>query len=933
MRWSRFLLLFVAASLLHAGGEGDARLTSPRVVEVTPGKIVTASILVSNTSDADAVYEESFGLPSGWLRISPPSMPIPLAPGRRELRLVAFVVPAASPSGSFDIDYTLSDAPTRAPVATARLTVVVLPVGKLELVREDQTETVIAGEACAPRLRIINRGNSRLKVAISAQASPARPVRLESAEVWIEPAASHVFRAHFETDVEQREPLTQVVRFTVASTGADGAKITAARAVAVNIIPRVSGDLDPYVRLPARLRLTAVAENGRAGAQSEFSGDGFVDEERKQRLDFLFRGPSLERQSMFGLRDEYRVSYHGPELDLHVGDRNYSLSPLTQRFNYGRGAAVDFHPGPTSAGAFFMETVGRTREFQTAGAYVTHQYTPAFSVQASALHKSEPGLASLPESVGPVDLVSLRPRFDFGERLDLDLEYGASSAGSGPESQAHRAEARGRLFEDVTYSLERIKAGNEFFGYYHATESTQAAVTFPIHGPLRGKASFNQAARDAYANSYADRASPLAVYASRQTSYRPGLLFRVSDRTDLSLEYQHIERHADGRTTSRDSLEKSARLGVGHSRDKFGVQSFAEFGVIGKNVSGEGDENETVARLSTFVSYRPTTGQSYSVHGSVRSSSSNVDPTERSQTLGVSAHWTLGPRVDVDLDYTRNQYDSRTARVQDTASGAISYTMPNRHVASLRTRWQNDLGSSEALTSVSVSYMIPFGLPVSKKKGGGVLRGQIFERVGGVSQPLSRVIVTANGITAVTDRQGRFVFPSLRPGTYQVNVEQSSLGPGRVTLDPVPLAVEVEKDEARELSVGVVDAASVRGKIVLFGDARGGLGPGDRGAGAEKEYKALGGFSAGLVELTNGREVLRQLTDSDGAVSFDNLRPGKWTLRVHKNNLPPHHLIETPETDLEIGPGQTREVFVRVLPVRRSIRFIDGGTISPVTSR
>ena len=150
---------------------------------------------------------------------------------------------------------------------------------------------------------------------------------------------------------------------------------------------------------------------------------------------------------------------------------------------------------------------------------------------------------------------------------------------------------------------------------------------------------------------------------------------------------------------------------------------------------------------------------------------------------------------------------------------------------------------------------------------------------------------------------------------------------------PMGEEFEVEKDEARELLVGVVDAASVRGKIVLFGDARGGLGPGDRGAGAEKEYKALGGFSAGLVELTNGREVLRQLTDSDGAVSFDNLRPGKWTLRVHKNNLPPHHLIETPETDLEVGPGQTREVFVRVLPVRRSIRFIDGGTISPVTSR
>lgn len=936
----RLLLFLLGASLLHAQDRGEARLTSDRVVEVTPGKIVTASIFLLNTSGTDAVYEESFGLPAAWRRISPPAPPIPVPAGGQQLRLIAFAVPATSPAGSFDLDYALLDSRTRSPVATAALTVVVLPVGKLELIREDQTDNIIAGETYAARLRLINRGNSRVKVSVSALAAPACPVRLDAddaAEIWIEPAASRLLRAQIGTDINLRAPLTQVVRFKATATGADGVPITANRSVSVNVIPRISGDSDPYVRLPAQLKMTAVAENGRAGVQGEFSGDGFLDEQRTQRLEFLFRGPSLENQSIYGLRDEHHVSYYGPDFDLHLGDRNYSLSPLLQRFNHGRGAAVDIHPGPTSAGVFYMETLGRTRDFQTAGAYLGHKYTPVFSLRANALHKSDSGLASLSGQTGPLGLVSIEPRFNFGERLDLDLEYGVGSAASGPEAHAHRIQARGRLFDDVTYALERVKAGNEFFGYYHATESTQATVTFPIHGPLRGKASFNQSARDAYADTFSDRASPGAVYVSRQTAYRPGLLYRVSARTDLSLEYQHVERHATSQSGVRDSVENSARLGIGHNRGKVSVQTFAEFGTVQREAPGSAgtDANETISRYSTFITYRPGPRHFYSVYGTVGSTSSNLDPTERSQTVGVSAQWTLTNRLTTGVDYARNRYDSRTARVQDTATGTITYTMANRHVASLRARRQSTAGSGESLTSISVSYTIPFGLPVAKKKNVGVLRGQVFEWVGGVSQPLSRVVVTANGITAVTDRDGRFVFPSLRPGYYQVNIEQSSLGADRVTLEPVPFGVEVEKERSVDLAIGVVSASRVRAKLILFGAGRAAsaafTSEGEAGGGGE--LKPLGGLAAGLVELTDGKDVLRQVTDAEGMVSFDHLRPGKWTLKVYENNLPAHHGIETPETFFEVEPGQTREVLVRILPAKRSIRFIDGGEIGPVTIR
>ncbi len=594
----------------------------------------------------------------------------------------------------------------------------------------------------------------------------------------------------------------------------------------------------------------------------------------------------------------------------------------------GSGGGSNARSGPTSAGVFYMETLARTRNFETAGAYVRREFTPVFSLQANALYKSESGLAP---QTGPLGLFSLQPHFNTGKSLDLDLEYAASTAASGTSAQAYRVQAQGQFFDDVTYSLERVRAGNKFFGYYHGTESTQVALAFPIYGPLRGKASFNQDARDAYADSFIERPAPAAIVtsASRQTAYRPGLLLRVSPRTDLSLEYQNIERHVVLQAGPQDSLEHSARLGIGHSRGKFSVQTFAEFGTVQKGAPGG---HETVSRYSSFVSYRPTARQFYSVFGTVGSSSSTVDPTERSQTLGASAQWNISNRLSAGLNYARNQYDSRTARVQDTATGSVNYTMANRNIVAVQARWLKDSSTRQSSLSMTVSYTIPVGLPVSKKKNTGVLRGRVCEVAGDASQPMSRVIVTANGITAVTDRHGQFVFPSLVPGVYQVNIAQRSLGVDRVTLEPVPLTIEIKKGGAVELAIGVVRSSRVRAKVTLFGFAQRALTPDGRASG-EDRFEPLGGFAAGLVELTNGKQVLRQVTDRDGEISFENLRPGKWTLRVYENNLPEHHVIETPAIEMELEPGQSREALVRILPKRRPIRFIDEGKIGPVTSR
>ncbi len=82
-----------------------------------------------------------------------------------------------------------------------------------------------------------------------------------------------------------------------------------------------------------------------------------------------------------------------------------------------------------------------------------------------------------------------------------------------------------------------------------------------------------------------------------------------------------------------------------------------------------------------------------------------------------------------------------------------------------------------------------------------------------------------------------------------------------------------------------------------------------------------------LVELSNGDEVIRTLTNYKGEFTFTGVRPGHWKLKAYDHNLPDYHYLEAGEMDLELQPSATARVLLRVLPRLRPVRIIDEGTI------
>jgi hypothetical protein len=202
-------------------------------------------------------------------------------------------------------------------------------------------------------------------------------------------------------------------------------------------------------------------------------------------------------------------------------------------------------------------------------------------------------------------------------------------------------------------------------------------------------------------------------------------------------------------------------------------------------------------------------------------------------------------------------------------------------------------------------------LPVSRKTSIGGVSGQLIAE----GRPVSRAIIKTGDEYTVTDADGHFMFTSLKPGPRDVEVVGDSLGPKLVMTTSAPAKVHVNGAQSTTVDLNAVRAASVTIRVL-----RSAFGNGN-------QLVPAGGQQGTIIELSNGTERLIEETDRLGSATFDRLRVGRWKMRISDSNLPANHILEHPEQEIELKPGQATEIIARVLPVKRKVQMIDQGSV------
>ena len=926
--WISFLILSLllapAVALGQSKGHGvEVQAVSMPLLDTAPGRILSLSFRVTNHTSQTAEFSEALELPADWQTIIPP-VGFRLAPAEAQVAIVAFLVPASAAAGDYTVTYTVRSRVDYGLQDAETVTVSVLPFSKLTILVEDSPDLVIAGQKYQVKLRLLNQGNAAVDLQLEAQSDREYPLSLDVSQVALNPGSSQLVILTIQTDKYERQARQHSVQVQAREAGSG--ELEAATVTTAKIIPLISQEPDLYQRLPAILSLRAVGAGGEAGQQLELRGAGALTETGEARLDFLLSGPDTQHAGLFGRRDEYRLNYSTPNLDLRLGDQCYGLSLLTENYHYGRGVAVGVNPAAgLGFGAYTLRTRWSQPQEDEVGAYLSTRLSGTNQVKFNWLHRARGAVGE--EAAVDDSLWSLETRLKLNRHSSLIAEHARSSS---DQASAERDDAYYIALNSIApnrthYTFSKLHAGPDYRGYYRDCDRTDGAVTLSLGKREQVSASFQQWQQNLELR--ADR-----LTAPQEKVFNLQVSRSYKSRWSISFGYQQFGRRDLLRPADFNYAEQALIISLGRASDKYNFRADLRGGTQRNLLTHQAG---TAAQLSLFASCRPARRQTVTVYGSIGNTNAQGSRLLGfGNNLGVSTSWQQTERLFLNFNYLRYGFSSDNQRSTGQVDAELAYALPDETTWAFRIHRDRGWINEENELSYVLSYSIPLGIPVGRKRKVGAIKGYIYAEQMGGKRPIANAIVTTDGEAVATDRFGSFTFSSLKPGNYLLHIDASSLGPNQVTQDPRSQLVQITGGEVTQVDIPVIEAAGVSGVVAMapaaFAPDESGVkpavGPGEYVVGdprASADSRQAGGLANLLVELTQEGEVLRRVTDQSGRFLFDGLRPGRWRLVIYDYNLPAMHYIENSARELELIPGEQKELSFQVRPRLRRIKMME----------
>ncbi len=887
-----FLALLVVGAFPRAAARQvdglDVRTASSDLAG-KPGSVATCGIVIRNLLPNPRRIASQVHAPAGW-RVLTGETTSDIAGASSDLRLLSLAVPPDASAGSYDVRYAVREG--EGPATSVTLHVTVPAIVRLAMTVRDAPKFVRAGGPFQTRFELTNGGNANARIRLSTRSSHNFGTRIDSTTIVIRPQASRVVTVW--TTVPARvERVSHTLELTAINVS-DSSETASASSV-VSIIPLPSDARDQYIEYPLTVRGRGVGQGSLFTPQLEVSGSGSLNDSRTDRLEVMVRAPETQSRSVLGQRDEYRIRYQSADLELFAGDLNYALTPLTEMGRYATGIGGRFVAGRFGAGGFYNTTRWFVPQQKEAGGYASVDVVKGSSLSVNYLRK---------EQQTANDLASVRGLSTIVPGSLLDVEYAGSEA-NGLRDHALSTRLNG-IQSWISYDLRYVTAGKNFAGYYRDMDFYSGSFNLRPGSGWRIEGYLRQEERNTGRDTN-------QVYAPRDQYVQIG-----GGYTDLiSLYYRHTSQADLFPASKYRRHEDAVQARIGHNFEGVSLFADADVGSVRDELQARDFPSN---RYALSVGIRP--GGTLNVSSSVEYASDRsiyTNETQDRMSAAVSAGMMLGQATMADLSGYLSRIRSSSDQTYALVEGSVEHVFPFNHTISLRGRYSAIVTTTtQADVAYVIEYAIPISIPVRRITSVGDVRGQVTDERG---RPMANVLVSAGAAVGVTDADGAYVLTGLLPGVTYLTVDQASIGLDRITREALPLEVLVDGGVSVTRDLHVTRSVSVVGSVQLYDHA-------EREFGGDTTELVLRGGQPGVyVELSNGSDLLRRVTDNRGRFAFTDLRPGPWTARIRGGDIPSLHVVVPDSLPLIIGPGERKELSFALRPRRRMIRMLEQGQV------
>ncbi|MCS3871707.1 hypothetical protein J3D55_004623 [Chryseobacterium ginsenosidimutans] len=783
---------------------------------------------------------------------------------------------------------------------TKKTDVIVSGSRKLSLTALEAPEFIRAGETIKASFLLKNSGNVVENLILESK----NAIVDQDTYLSMQPGEAKVITIHKITSAELGQNEYQNLNLSVYSKESPTENQSAYVSIKIISVKPVEDDI--YHRLSVATSLSFIGMQNMGvyqdGFQGEVYGKGSLDKENKNNIEFHAVTENPVEFNSFTQYEEYFINYKRDDFFVHLGDKNYSASYLTEFARYGRGAEVRYDFKKVSLGGFYNHPRFFRDIKDEFNMYSTFKIRKESEITAGYLYKiprkGEMNFGNI-RLDSEAHLPYTTAKFKISKNITVSGELAYSKTDT-MEGSAYMLQTQA-TFERLNGSVLYMRASPQFAGYFTNTSTFNGNLQYRISNRLNVFANYMRDAKNFQRDT-------LFLAAPYRNYLQYGLQYKYLSNGFIML-YNGFQKYQDRLEPKQfDYYERFFKVSIDQKIGIFQVNLESQFGKTENYLTGfSGNSSFYTANLS-FERLKT----SFNIYASYAITSRYQLQNQKQVYYGARIISRLSDKTNFSLFYQNNYMPEEYFKDRNLFELLFHQQIFPGNELDLSGRYslqRGELGNKDFI--FSVRYTLRLHVPVQKIADYTTLSGNISNL--GVRKT-EGIKLMLGSYLSVTDKNGNYTFKNIIPGNYYLEIDRSTTDINDISSISLPASLSLSNKE-NIFNLGLMTASGIEGTIQLT-ENEGSYSFAKLQLNKDKKKK-----ESIIIEATNGEQTYRKIAFIGDTFDFTYLRPGDWKVKIYRNGLDKRYKISVENFDLTLKPSEKQNITIHITKQQSEIKY------------
>lgn len=897
--WTLFIIISIFPVFIFSQEQSN-RLISKKD-SLMPGMSTSIPFTLENNSDEAKTYDISVTTSSSSINPILAKGEFQIPPHEASVYLVPLRVGIETGQGTYSVTLNITDR-NNGTAFTQSSKIVVSGNRKLLVTALNTPEFVRAGETIRASFLLKNNGNITEHIVLESK----NAVVDNESSLVLGPNESKIITIHKVTSPELAQNEFQNLNLSVHSKNRP--KENQDVYATTQVISVKPSENDIYHRLPVAFSLSFIGMQNMGvyhdGFQGEIYGKGTLDKANKNQIEFRAVTHNPVELNTFTQYEEYFVNYKRENFMIHLGDKTYSSSYLTEFARYGRGAEIRYDFNKVSFGGFYNHPRFFRDIKDEFNFYSTFKIRKESEISVGYLYKT-PRKEEI--RFGEVRLDSdahlpyAKGKFKVSKNINLSGEW-AYSTTQKTDGTAYLLQAEA-IFKKLNGSLMYMRASPDFAGYFTNTNIFNGNMYYHITKKISVFANYMQDAKNFQRDTLL-LAAPYRKYFQYGVQYK----YLPSGFVILTNGYQTYKDRLEPKQF--DYYERYFKVSVNQQIGIFQVNLDGQFGKTDNYLTGFSGNSSFYSANLSFQKFRT----SFNIFGSYAISSRYQLQNQKNLYYGARILSQFSDKTSLSIFYQNNYIPEEYFKDRNLFELLFHQQLFPGNELDLSGRYslqRGEIGDKDFIFSMRYTWRP--NIPVQKVAEYISLSGNVsnlgIKKTEGIRLMLGSYL-------SITDKDGNYMFKNVIPGNYFLEIDRSTTEINDIPTQTFPAALSLTNKE-NTFNFGLTTAANVQGHVKFL--ETGEKDQSDFGQPASVKGKKK--RESIIVEAINNDQTFRKVCYIGEDFDFTYLRPGDWTVKVYRNGLDKRYKITTDRFLFTLQPSETKKLSINVVKQQIEIKY------------